>query len=203
MPIISMQDIVNAAAKAGFPHDQLATAGAVAMAESSGNTTARNSIGASGLWQILQSAHPEFAAQWKSGAWKDPVENARMALSVWQAAGKSWRPWVQYTTGVYRVHLTAANTAVAKVDPNAVVNAAPATLTSAGADSGIAGSIGSIQNAIQFIINPHNWFRIAMFVMGSIMVFWGLSHFMDLSAITSKLQGLKSKALMVGEVAAL
>jgi murein DD-endopeptidase MepM/ murein hydrolase activator NlpD len=120
---ITMQDIVNAAAKAGFPSSELATAGAVAQAESSGVVDIRNSIGASGLWQILESAHPEFSAQWKDGSWKDPVVNARMALSVWQASG-SWRPWEAYTNGRYQQYLGDARAAAGKANPNAPISTA-------------------------------------------------------------------------------
>lgn len=85
----------QAAQQAGFPGDQLVTAVAVKLAESNG-WTAVNSIGASGGWQILQSAHPEFAAQWADGSWQIPAVNAMMALRVWRGAG-GWTPWTVFT----------------------------------------------------------------------------------------------------------
>ena len=89
-----------AAAAAGFTGTDLPIAVAVAQAESGGNPLAThvNSDGSTdlGLWQINNRAHPDLIA---SGDWRDPASNARMAYSVWQAAGGSFSPWVTFTTG--------------------------------------------------------------------------------------------------------
>lgn len=98
----------KAAQVAGFTGTDLVTAVAVAGAESGYNPTARNSIGASGLWQILQSAHQGL---WSMGDWRDPAVNARMAYSVWHAA-HGWTPWTTWTGGSYRSHLSEAQAAV-------------------------------------------------------------------------------------------
>lgn len=85
----------RAARDAGWPAQELVKAVAVAGAESTFDPSARNSIGASGLWQIFEPAHPQFAAQWADGTWRDPQVNARMALTVWRASG--WDAWTTVT----------------------------------------------------------------------------------------------------------
>ena len=95
----------SAAFAAGFRGNDLVMAVAVAGAESSYRPTVRNSIGASGLWQILQSAHQELFDRYN---WRDPEQNALMAMSVWSAAGRSWSPWTTFTGGAYRAHLAEA-----------------------------------------------------------------------------------------------
>jgi hypothetical protein len=101
----------SAARAAGFPEAQLDTAAAVAGAESGWNPTATN-LNANGttdygMWQI-NSVH---AAALATGNWRDPTDNARMALAVWRQAGGSWAPWVTYNTGAYLAHLPAASAA--------------------------------------------------------------------------------------------
>ena len=49
---LSMTQIAGYAKQAGFSGNALVTAVAVAMAESSGNTSVVNSLGCTGLWQI-------------------------------------------------------------------------------------------------------------------------------------------------------
>lgn len=121
----------GAAYAAGFRGDDLIVAVAIAGAESSYRPTVRNSIGASGLWQILQSAHPHLFERYD---WRDPVDNARMAYAVRTDAG-SWRPWVTWTVGSYRRHLAEARAAVASLDAAAVPASARPT-DAAGSDAG-------------------------------------------------------------------
>jgi hypothetical protein len=106
---LSDAQIIAAITAAGWPSDQQVTAFAVIIAESGGNADARNSIGASGLMQILQSAHSELFTQYN---WRDPVQNCKMGLIVYNQAGRSWRPWTTYTSGAYRAHLSRAQKAV-------------------------------------------------------------------------------------------
>lgn len=107
----------SVATEAGFTGGDLVVAVAVAGAESSYNPTVRNSIGASGLWQILERAHPDLFARYD---WRDPTQNAAMAYSVWKAAGRSWTPWTTWTSGAYRARLLEARAAVATVLPKAL-----------------------------------------------------------------------------------
>jgi HPt (histidine-containing phosphotransfer) domain-containing protein/ferritin len=65
---------------------------AIALAESSGNPQARNSSGASGLWQILGLPFP--------GDPFEPLTNAKMAGSKLRSQGLG--AWVTYTSGAYK-----------------------------------------------------------------------------------------------------
>jgi hypothetical protein len=81
----------------------LDTAIAVALAESGGNTDAKNpSSSASGLFQIMVSVHQDKIA---GRDIFDPRVNIDVARLVWEAAGKSFSPWTTYTSGAYKSHL--------------------------------------------------------------------------------------------------
>jgi hypothetical protein len=88
------------AANAGFSGADLATAVAIAFAESSGIPTARNPEGSYGLWQIYLPAHPEFAGQ----NLYDPQTNANAAFSIYSRAG-GFSDWTTFRSGRYRVFL--------------------------------------------------------------------------------------------------
>jgi len=114
-PVACLSSTTTAAAlAAGFTGTDLPIAVAVAQAESGGNPLAThvNSDGSTdlGLWQINNRAHPDLIA---SGDWRDPASNARMAYSVWQAAGGSFSPWVTFTTGAYLKYMTPCPAGVA------------------------------------------------------------------------------------------
>lgn len=72
---------------------------AIAMAESSGNSGAVNSIGACGLWQIYP---------YEAGC-INPVINARMAGE--KLRGQGLDAWETYTNGSYSQYLTGTSTA--------------------------------------------------------------------------------------------
>jgi len=110
--------VVAAMAAAGWPREQWATGAAIAMAESSDNDQATNPSGASGLFQILRSAHEDlFAALPTPEAWKDPVINAGMALKVWKGRGSKWDTggWTTYGGSSYKAALPAATNAASQV----------------------------------------------------------------------------------------
>jgi Lysozyme like domain len=101
--------LADLARRAGFPEDQIATAVAVAMAESGGNPDAVGDLsitpgGSIGLWQINLQAHPDLAAKFDL---KDPLQNAMAAYQVWQNSGGRWSPWTTYNTGAYQQYLGA------------------------------------------------------------------------------------------------
>ena len=89
-----------------------ATAVAVALAESSGNTKAVNHNSDShhsidrGLWQINSYWHPEVS---ESCAF-DASCNARSAKSI-SGGGSNWTPWSTYNGGAYRRYLSKAQAA--------------------------------------------------------------------------------------------
>jgi cell wall-associated NlpC family hydrolase len=91
MRTYSAEQIYGFALSAGFTPDAAATMTAIALAESSGNTGARNSSGedSRGLWQINAAAHPELARRYDL---YDPVHNARAAFEV-SGGGADVSPW--------------------------------------------------------------------------------------------------------------
>lgn len=110
LPAISPVDAARYLYRAGFPAGQVAIGVAVGVAESTlipDNTNVNPGDRGTdwGTWQINDKAHPEFAAQFANGTWKDPATNAQMAYSVWKAAGNSWSPWTTFTGSQYSTNL--------------------------------------------------------------------------------------------------
>lgn len=67
----------------------------VAMAESSGDASVVNSIGAVGLMQINQPVHVQAHPSWSVKWLQNPVNNLRAAKVLFDAAGKKWDgPWL-------------------------------------------------------------------------------------------------------------
>jgi hypothetical protein len=105
--VLSDSEIAGWAKSAGFPPEEIATAVAVALAESSGRIDAIGDGGKSfGLWQIYQPAHPNLmndSVQWWSAA------NASMAYQVWRerkATGQNgWAAWTMYKNGTYLLYM--------------------------------------------------------------------------------------------------
>jgi hypothetical protein len=104
------------AQNAGFTGSDLATAVAVALAESGGNTQAYNpetaagaaqGKGSYGLWQIYLTAHPQYTA----AQLLDPQTNANAAYSVYVTAGYAFTPWSTYNSSAYLAFSTQANAA--------------------------------------------------------------------------------------------
>lgn len=90
----SRAQIIAAMKRAGFPGSELRRGSAIALAESGGRRV-QNSIGATGPWQILLSAHPSVS---ESEA-MDLDSSTAYAYHLWQQAG--WQPWEAYTNGAY------------------------------------------------------------------------------------------------------
>lgn len=110
--LISAPLIAQFAQSAGWSsQSDIATATAIALAESGGKSDAtnKNSNGTTdyGLWQI-NSIHKDALA---IGDWKDPSINAKMAYMVYKQAGNSFKPWVTFNNGHYKDHLSGANPA--------------------------------------------------------------------------------------------
>lgn len=114
---LSASQIALYAANAGFADEDLKTAIAVALAESGGDPEAYNpekqagtpdGLGSVGLWQIYQYRHPEFQGEDLT----DPQTNANAAFSIYDAAGRSFRPWSTYKSQAYLTHFAEAQAAV-------------------------------------------------------------------------------------------
>jgi Lysozyme like domain len=112
---LNASEIAPYAQNAGFQGTDLATAVAVALAESSGNPSAIGDQAlaptngpAIGLWQINSAKH----TQWTQQQLLDPQTNANAAYSIYAAAGYSFSPWTTYNDGSYNSYLNDAETAV-------------------------------------------------------------------------------------------
>jgi hypothetical protein len=180
---LSPQEIAGAAQAAGFPPAELATATAVALAESGGDPAAtnRNTNGSYdyGLWQI-NTVHGPLLSQ---GNRFDPVDNAKMAYTVWQRAGNKWTPWVTYKMGTYRVFMPKATLgAAAPTAPSVAAGSAPAVddPTSGPVDSvtnaigGLSSSIGenfkAFNDMLKRLISGGFWLRVAAFAVGVMLI---------------------------------
>jgi hypothetical protein len=126
---LSASEIQNYAAAAGFTGDDLNTAVAIALAESSGDPHAIGDLqltpgGSVGLWQINLKAHPEYSSQ----QLLDPQTNAVAAFAVYQQAGYSFSPWSTFNSGAYAAYLPAAGSstpATVAADFSLTVSPAP------------------------------------------------------------------------------
>jgi hypothetical protein len=107
--ILTPAQIQFYAQNAGFSGSDLATAVAVALAESDGNPWAYNAEpqkgtpagkGSYGLWQIYLNAHPEYIG----ANLYDPQTNAKAAYAIYSAAG-GFTPWSTYNSGKYQQFL--------------------------------------------------------------------------------------------------
>jgi len=111
-------DLVKVASAAGFG-DKSAIMAAIALAESSGRSTAHNRTwpdNSYGLWQInmLDRMGPERRRQWGLSSNEqlfDPATNARAAKSVYDSQG--FNAWSVYSSGAYKQFLPAAQAAMA------------------------------------------------------------------------------------------
>ena len=112
---VDISDIVTVAQNAGFVGEDLVTAVAVAMAESSGNPNALGDIGIGqgsfGLWQISSKYHPEYGPNFDQ--LYDPQTNANAAYAVYTAAGNSFSPWSTFKTGSYQSFVSSVTAAIA------------------------------------------------------------------------------------------
>jgi hypothetical protein len=108
---MSFSSAVALAKAAGVPLDQLATAVAIAMAESglNPNATNVNTDGSvdRGLWQINSKAHPDIS---DSSAF-NPTSAAQDMMQI-SNGGTNWNPWVTYQTGAYLQYLPEAEQAI-------------------------------------------------------------------------------------------
>lgn len=97
MSILTPVEIYRLALQAGWNAKDAVTATAIALAESSGNTSVTNSIGATGIWQIYDGSYPSAA---RKAQLDDPAENAKEAFAKWTAAKRGgasgWCPWATY-----------------------------------------------------------------------------------------------------------
>jgi hypothetical protein len=173
MAKLTAQQIAGYAKAAGFPDNELATATAVALAESGGETTAtnRNTNGSVdyGLWQI-NTVHGSLLSQ---GDKFNPADNAKMAYTVWNGAGRKWSPWSAYNNQRYRTFLPQASLAAA------APTATPASVdvpnpTPGGAAMAAAGGTADILSLISGLTSGGLWTRLGAFLLGGILILFSL-----------------------------
>lgn len=113
---LTAAQIAAYASNAGFTGNDLATAVAIALAESSGivnahgDTTLGTKTGSFGLWQIYSDAHPEYGPDFTQ--LYDPQINANAAFAIYQDRGGSFRDWSTFKSGAYTAYLQQANEGV-------------------------------------------------------------------------------------------
>lgn len=104
MAVMSPASIAQVAQQAGFRGNAVNIAVAIAMAESSGNSTAThlNTDGSTdyGLWQI-NSIHSQYSPQLLLS---NPLYNATAAYQI-SSSGSNFHPWTTYETGAYKKYL--------------------------------------------------------------------------------------------------
>jgi hypothetical protein len=166
---------------------------AIAMAESRGDSAAKNPSGASGLWQILGNPFPgdPFNAQ----------TNARMAVAKWREQGLD--AWTTYTSGDYKKFLKGsvppgsagsggaqAHTTAAQGGGGFWTNwlTVPGTGIPIGWIAGAASSVADVGTAVGQLSNdvsefmgwvswlfvPSHWIRIICFMLGVPLVGIGI-----------------------------
>lgn len=181
---LNAQQIAGYAQAAGFPPAEIVTATAVALAESGGETTAtnKNTNGSIdyGLWQI-NTVHGSLLTQ---GDKFNPLDNARMAYTVWDRAGKKWTPWTVYKTGAYlgqkgAATIGAANPSVpeagtAGADPNIVTAGTEVAASPLSVLGPLGTALGSIVETFNRLTSGGLWLRIGAFMVGSLLIVFSL-----------------------------
>ena len=227
MTVLSDAQIAATARLAGFSGQDIVTAVAVALAESSGRTDAtnHNSDGSTdyGLWQI-NSVHADLL---NSGNWQTPLDNAKMAKSVHDAAG-SWRPWSTFNSGAWLVYYN-RGVAASTASTDTVTSTGQANVTLTGFDwktilegpagiigggasaiggaiggggiSGLSDAISNLGKFLSFIANPSNWLRVAEFIAGLAFVGWALWQFVSDTSIGGAIKSTAKSAAEAGAVA--
>jgi hypothetical protein len=163
MATLSLEQIGSVAFGAGFRGDDLAIAIAVAMAESGGNTDAhnRNDTGGTqsfGLWQI-NSVHTDLLS---AHNWRDPKDNARMAMVIHQRQG--WNAWGAFTNQSYRLHLARATLVARALREGGLIN--PDIIP----DIDVPNPVEEIRETLDFVTDPHTWLRVVTVVAGIVLL---------------------------------
>lgn len=165
MPRLTDRQIAAAVKAAGFPRESWATAIAVALAESGGNSDAVNRANSNGstdygLFQI-NSVH---AGLLNGGNWRDPVYNAKMALEI-SSNGTNWAPWVAYTTKRHIPYMARATRAAGV--PAGTVPTSPGTVP-------VGNPLTATGDFFSMLADPKTWARVGYFVVGGILILMAL-----------------------------
>lgn len=155
----------------------------VAMAESSGDASAVNSIGATGLMQILQPVHVKAHPTWTTAWLKNPINNLTAGRILYKAAGSKFDgPWLDSRDkgagGGWGAHVKGSGSSSsadqAGFDPWAGDEVAGALGDVPGLQ-GVADIASFTAKAGNWISNPANWIRILYVAGGAALVITGLT----------------------------
>jgi Lysozyme like domain len=170
MPVLTDAQIASYAIGAGFTGSDVGIAVAIALAESGGNTDAKNTANRNGsqddgLMQI-NTIHKALRA---TGNVYNPADNMRMARSVFTSAGNRWTPWSTYNSGSYLRFLSRGRAAAGAPDSSGAVGGS------------IPGGVGGSTNAasdptagLSYFTNPGLWARVGVFVLGGALLVFAL-----------------------------
>lgn len=149
---------------------------AIALAESGGitdNTNHNSDAHGStdyGVWQINDYWNASIL---RSGDWRNPADNARMAKMVYDQQG--YKAWSVFKSGKYSQYLSQATT---------------------GAGNLVTLPVASIPNPVdglQALTNPHTYLRVAMFLGGAVLLGMGLLM-MGIDAVPDSLKNVATDA---------
>lgn len=190
MPTLTDTQIAAAANAGGFSGLNQVIAVAVALAESSGNSTAiarePNGTTSYGLWQI-NSIHSDLL---KANDWQNPNNNALMANAIFRQRGNTWLPWSVYNNQKYLLYMERARKAVpnsTQEDLNKVI------VTPVDWTDNVPG-LSSAKDIVAFfkwISDAHNWYRVSIIAVGVLLL--GI-------AIVMMLKGSIISAIPIGKI---
>jgi hypothetical protein len=163
--------------QAGGDPKQAPLMAAIALAESSGNPSAHNPSGASGLWQILGNPVPGNAF--------DPLTNARMAVAKYKSQGLG--AWTTYTSGAYKPFLPSTssggggiagsltNVGIPVGAIGSVASGIGSAVSGVGSAVSSAASVGqSVGQIASLVTSTDFWLRIGEFILGILALYLGL-----------------------------
>lgn len=170
--VLTIAQMIAYARAAGFTGNDAIIAGAVGMAESSGNTHAINYVPCVGVWQINVRAHPQYTIE----QMYDPAQNAKAARAVWQSQG--WAAWTTYTSGAYKRYMPAAVKAAGSASGNITLGGVGGAV--AGGAGGLVGAasgsnLSMINKAAASLMDPRMWLRILYVIVGIVMIMIGIA----------------------------
>lgn len=168
-----MQLIHDAAKRNGFAGGNLIIAIAVGYAESGGDPKAHNPNppdDSYGLMQInmigeLGNRRRLLYKLSSNEALYEPNTNLRVAHAIWQSDG--WDAWSTYTNGAWKQFKSDAE---AIAEQSGSLGGGVGAAADAVADAVIPG-YEEISALLAFISDKKNWFRLAMFLGGTLMIF--------------------------------
>lgn len=180
---LTQSQIYAIAVAAGLPDPKLMAA--IAMAESSGDTTVVNSIGCVGLWQINQPVHVKAHPSWSVKWLQNPLNNAQAAKVILKQQGLG--AWEVYTgpdgkgsDGPYQKYANAKidTSTTADFDFWDPLDILPEGSTDVMPDVPGMDAVEAVGDALQktadVLVNPQTWLRFAYGFAGVVLIAGGL-----------------------------